>query len=681
MGQYDALLKPLEIKHLTVRNRFLSTSHQPAYNEQGNPSERYIRYQEEKARGGIGIAQCGGATGIAPENSAHYGQIDASRDAVIPHFKKLSDRLREHGAVSTIQLTHGGRRERWDLSNWLPAYAPSPRREPVHRSFPKEMEAYDIRRVRDCYAQAVRRCKEGGIDAVEVTCASQTLIEQFWSPAVNKRADEYGGSLENRMRFGFEVLEAARREVGEDYVIGIRMTGDEMTEGGLGPAECVEIARAYAASGLIDFISVIGGVPSDYVSTAKVWPSMWLPSGAYLHLASAIKAEVDIPIFHATRITDLATAARAVEEGHLDMVGMTKAFIADPHFPAKLLAGREDDIRECVGASYCVDRVLMGHDTVCVQNAATGREETMPHVVPKAANGKRRVVVAGAGPGGLEAARVSAERGHEVVLFEREAETGGQLGIASRVAWREPLSGITRWLDGQVGKLGVDLRLGQEATAEAVLAENPDVVVIATGGTPNKGYFEGTELCSTTWDVLAGRVEPAENVLVYDDQGAQQGPVCAEFMAERGSKVEIMTPDRALLVEVGETSFPAHMAELFKRGVIVTADTRLIAVKREGNKLVAVLRNEFAQAMEEERVVDQVVAEHGTLPNEDLYLALKPLSCNLGELDQRALIAGAPQAIATNPEGAFQLFRVGDALASRNIHTAIYDSLRLCKDL
>ncbi len=681
MGQYDALLKPLQIKNLTIRNRFLSTSHCPNHNHAGRPSERYIRYHEEKARGGIGLTQFGGATGISPENSYHYGQLDGSTDDIIPDYQKMTGRLNDLGAACMIQLTHGGRRERWDLLHWLPAYAPSPRREPSFKSFPKEIEDHDIKRIQGDYAQAARRCREGGLDGVELAYSSMTLVEQFWSPDVNKRTDEYGGSLENRMRFGLEVLEAVRALVGDDYVVGIRMTGDEMIEEGLSQADCIEIAKTHARSGLVDFISVVGAMPRDDVGAATLWPSMWLPSGAFIPLASAIKAEVDIPIFHATRITDLATAARAVEDGHLDMVGMTRAFIADPHFPKKLMEGREDDIRQCVGASYCLDRVGLGIDALCIQNAATAREQTMPHVVPKAANGKRRVVVVGAGPGGLEAARVSAERGHDVVLFEREDSPGGQINIAARVGWREPLSGITRWLDAQVQKLGVDMRLGREASAEDVLAESPQVVVLATGGSPNKGWFAGSELCHTTWDILTGKVAPGASVLIHDDNGAQQGPGCAEFLAERGAKVEIVTPERKLVSEMGTSSFPAHMVELYKRGVVVTANYRLVEVYREGDKLVAVLRNEYAREMEEERLVDQVVAEHGTLPDEALYEALKPLSRNLGEMDLAGLVAGRPQAVAPNPDGAFQLFRVGDAIAGRNIHAAIYDSLRLCKDL
>ncbi len=678
MGQYDALLKPLRIKGLTIRNRVLSTGHAPGYAAGGRVTERYVRYQEEKAKGGVGLTQFGGATATSIENSIDYGQLNGATDDIIPDYRRMAEAIHRHGAACMVQIRHGGRRERWDIANWLPAFAPSPMREPVHRSFPVAMDGRDIARVRADYARAAWRAKEGGLDGVEVSCANQTLIDQFWSPDVNRRADEYGGSLENRMRFGLEVLGEVRALVGPDFVVGIRMSGDEMIKSGLGHEDCIEVARAYARSGLIDFVNVMAAQGRDYRSNALSYIGMDAALAPYLHLASAIKAEIDLPVFHATRLADVATAARAVADGHIDMAGMTRALIADPHLVNKLREDRVDDIRQCVGAVYCIDRVLQAKDALCIQNAATGRERTLPHAVAKA-EGRVRIVVIGAGPAGLEAARVSALRGHDVVLFEREERTGGQVNIAARAGWRESLSGIPRWLDGQVRKLGVDLRLGKEAQVTDVLGENPDIVVIAAGGRPNPGFFKGAELATTTWDILTGRVAPGERVLVYDDNGAEPAPSAADYMAERGSKVEVATPDRQLMAELGMVNFPPFLRRLYAKGVVISPDLGLIELRREGNGLVAVLRNEFTFE-EEEREVDQVVAEHGTLANEALFDALKPHAVNFGELDMRALVAGRAQAIAANPSGRFRLFRVGDAWTSRNIHAAIHDSLRLCKD-
>ena len=680
MSVYPALFQPLSIKGLTIRNRFLSTSHAPAYPEGGRITERYIRYHAEKARGGVGLTQFGGATTVSVENSFHYGQINGAVDEVVPDYRRMAAAIHEHGAACTVQLTHGGRRERWDVVNWLPAFSASATRELVHGSFAVAMEEHDIRRVIHDFAQAARRTREGDLDGVEISCQAGTLIEQFWSPAMNHRVDDYGGSLENRMRFGLEVLAAVRAAVGDDYVVGIRMPGDEMLKGGLTQDDCVAIGRAYAASGLVDFISVVGAQGSTHLDEARIWPTLWVPSAAYLALAGAIKQAVAIPIFHATRITDAATAEHAVKQGYLDMVGMTRAFIADPHHVNKLRAGQEAEIRPCVGLGYCVDRVISGHDALCGHNVAAGRERFIPQIIERSAGATRKVVVVGGGPGGMEAARVSAERGHRVVLFEATGSLGGQLALASRATWRKGLSGIVAWLEQRLQALGVELRFNCLAGAEEVLAETPDVVVIATGGLPNVGHFEGRELATTSWDLLAGGVAAEGDLLVFDENGSHAGLSAAEVAAAAGAHVQIVTPHPRVGTELGGTSLGAHMSELYRHDVRIRPDTRLTRLERAANRLAATVVNGYSGA-QEVLLVDRVVAEHGTLPNDDLYLALKPLSTNLGELDLDALAAFRPPTVVSNPAGEFALFRIGDAWTSRNLHAAMLDAMRCCKDL
>jgi len=680
MTRFASLFEPLTIKKLRIRNRFLSTSHAPGYATGGVITERYIRYQAEKAKGGVGLAQFGGATAVSPENSCYYGQIDGSTDAVVPQFRRMAAAIHAHGAACTVQLTHGGRRERWDIHNWLPTFAPSCLREVIHGSFPAIMEEHDIARIRRDFAAAARRAQEGDLDGVEISCQAGTLIEQFWSPAMNKREDGYGGALENRMRFGLEVLESVRRAVGDGFVVGIRMPGDEMLKGGLSQGDCLAIARGYAASGLIDFISVVGGQATDLKGEARIWPTMWVPSAAYLGLAGAIKREVGVAVFHATRIADAATAEHAVREGYVDMVGMTRAMLADPHFVAKLARGEEASIRPCVGAGYCVDRVIKGLDAQCIHNVATGREETLPQQIERSAGPRRKVVVVGGGPGGLEAARVAARRGHEVVLFEAQDELGGQVLLASRATWRRELLGFVRWLGEELPRLGVEIRVNRLAEAEDVLAESPDVVIVATGGLPNPGQYAGSELATTSWDLLAGAVEPGKDVLVYDENGGAAGMSCAEVAALRGAKVTIATPDRALGVELGGTNLGAHMSELYRHGVAIRPDTRLTGLRRAANRLVAILSNTYREDAEELEF-DQVIGDVATLPNDDLYRRLKPLSRNLGEIDLAAMAEAKPQQIVTNPAGAFALYRIGDAWAARNIHAATLDAMRLCVNL
>ena len=674
----EALLKPLTIKGLTIRNRVMSTSHAPGYGRDGKPQERYQRYHEEKARGGIGLTMFGGSSSVAPDSpAAPWNQVSVADDSVVPFFRQFSERVHAHGAKIMVQLTHMGRRTRWDTENWLPTVSSSPRREPASRSIPKALEAEDIARIVDDFAEAARRCKEGGLDGCEISAAHGHLVDQFWSPSVNQRTDKYGGSLENRLRFGFEVLEAMRAAVGDDYVIGMRMSGDELIADGLSHEDCLTIATEYARRGLVDFLNIVGGQARDEMSHAISLPNMSFPVAPFLYLPSAIKREVDVPVLHAQRVTDLATAAQTVTESHVDMVAMTRAHIADPHLVRKLTEGREDDIRQCVGAGYCIDRIYTGGDALCLQNAATGREGTMPHVIPKAGKAKKAVVV-GAGPAGLEAARVLAERGHSVVLFEKAARMGGQINIAASAGWREALSGIARWLIGQVTRLGVDVRLGTEATEAAILAEKPDVVIVATGGLPSRGHAPGAEKAVTTWDVLTGAVELSGSVLLYDEMGQHNAASTAEQIARRGALLEMVTHDRWIAAEVGTTNQPIHYRELYKLGVIMTPNMELAEIYPEGNRLVAVLRNTMTGA-EEERIVDHIVVEHGTLPVDGLYFGLKDGAANRGVTDLEALIAGQPQHEA--PPGGYVLYRIGDAVAGRNIHAAIYDALRLCKDL
>ena len=680
MAAVDILLSPLRIKNVTIRNRFLSTSHAPGYAIHGNITDRYVAYEAEKAKGGVGLVQFGGASAVSIENSFHYGQINGAVDEVIPQYRRMAAAIHAHGAACTVQLTHGGRRERWDDANWLPAFAPSGLRELIHRSFPAEMEDHDIRRIRGDYVAAVRRAREGDLDGVEISTQAGTLIEQFWSPAMNRRSDGYGGSISNRMRFGLEILEDCRRGVGEDFLIGIRMPGDEMLTGGLSHDDCIEIARTYASSGLIDFISVVGGNATDLKSTAKLWPTMWVPSAPYLKLAYAIKSAADIPILHATRITDAATAKHAVQEGYLDLVGMTRAFLADPHHVNKLKEGRQAEIRPCVGAGYCVDRVLLGKDALCIHNVATGRELTLPHVIVRSAGLPKRIVVIGGGPGGLEAARIAASRGHAVVLFEAAGELGGQIVLAAKATWRRELIGIVRWLADEMDRLKIDVRLNCLAEASDVLEQRPDVVIVATGGLPEVGHFTGRELATTIWDVLTTDVQGGRAALVFDQSGNHAPLSCAQYLASKGLSVEIVTPDRALGLEMADTNLGAHMAEVYKSGTVVTPDTRLDEIRREGNRLRAVLANTYSDR-QSERVVDIVVGDYGTVPNAIVYEELKPLSRNLGETNLHALVAARVQPADGNPKGKFLLHRIGDAWAGRNIHAAMLDAMRICKDL
>ncbi|MGO4685911.1 oxidoreductase [Hyphomicrobium sp. 2TAF46] len=685
--RYPHIFTPLKLNQLTLPNRIYSTAHAEVYADAGGmPGDRYIRYYEEKAKGGLGMAICGGSSPVSidvPQGA--WRPVNLTTDRVIEPMARLAETVHRHGMKIMIQATHMGRRSAYAGDPWPHLVSPSGVREFVHRGNAKAIEIEDIARIIADFAAAAKRVQASGFDGIEISAAHQQLIDQFWSPRTNMRTDEWGGSLENRMRFGLEVLKAVRGAVGRDFCVGLRMCADEFHDDGLDHEVLKEIAQGMSETGMIDFISVIGSGADTHNTLANCMPPMALPPEPFVHLAAGIKSVVNVPILHAQGIRDITQAERILAYGFVDMVGMTRAHIADPHIMKKVREGREDQIRQCVGANYCIDRMYSGSDTLCVQNAATSREATMPHVITQTKGTKRRVVVVGGGPAGLEAARVSRSRGHDVILFERNATVGGQINLAAKAPQREQMAGIVRWFDLETKRLGVDRRLETDATAEMVLNERPDIVVLATGGrsfsdqVANWGAKDGLSISS--WDILSEKVAPAENVLVYDGISAHAGFGTADFLASRGCTVEIVTPDAKVSDDVGGTTFPIFYRRLYSQGIIPTPNHWLDRVYAEGNKKIAVLRNEYTDELEE-RVVDQVVIENGITPNTELYTSLKDRSLNRGQVDPKSLYAAEPQPALQEAtgDGRFLLFRVGDCVSMHNIHAAIYDSLRLCKD-
>ena len=666
----DPLFQPLQIKHLTLKNRIMSTSHASGMDDDGMPGERYQRYHEEKAKGGLALTMFGGSSNVAPDSPSVFNQLRVDHDRVIPYLQSFSDRIHARGAALMCQITHLGRRGDATADNWLPTLAPTPVRETLHRSIPREIDEDDILRIVKAFGQAARRCYEGGLDGLE-THAGAHLIGQFFSPDINRRTDKYGGCVENRARFALMVHDEIRNCVGNNFLVGMRMSIYE-DRGGLSTEDALAIAQLLEREGAIDFLNCVSGRMDTELNLAeKNMPGMTEPLAPFLPQVAEVKKELSLPVFHAARITDVATARYAIREGILDMVAMTRAHIADPQIVNKIMRGEEERIRPCFGASHCMHK-----KPSCIHNPASGRETLLPQVIEPTSADLKNVVVVGGGPAGMEAARVAAERGHRVTLLEATPQLGGQLLLAARASWRRDMISIVDWRVAELEHLGVQVHYNSYADGTDVLALEPDVVIVASGGLPNFGDLEGADLCCSVWDMLSGDVKPERRVLVYDGTCRHEALSCAEQLAIDGAKVTFVTIDGRVGAELGYAEQPVHRKQLYLHKVDVKLDLMLLGVRRDGEQLLATFRNDLTdEAIEIE--TDQVVVERGTSPVDEVFRELKEGAANRGVTDIDSLISSSPQPFEVVAKGGYLLYRIGDAVSSRSVHAALLDAYRI----
>ena len=678
----DSLLQSFKLKHLNLKNRIITTSHEPAYNEDGFPKDRYVAYHLERAKGGIAMTMTAGSTVVSKDSPPSFDNIHAYKDEVVPWIKKLTEAIHDQDCKIMIQLTHLGRRTSWNKGDWLPSISSGKHREPAHKAFPKVAESWDIERIIKEYGDAAERMKEGGMDGVELEGQGH-LIGQFLSPLTNELETEYGGSLENRLRFTLDVLSDIRNKVGQKFIVGIRCVFDEVEKGGITKSDGLKIAKILSDSGLIDYLNINRGrIHTDPILTKHI-PIQGMKSAPHLEFAGEIKKEVNLPIFHASKISDVATARYAISNGLVDMIGMTRGHLADPHIVKKIKEKREDDIRPCVGATYCLDRIYQGEEALCIHNAATGRELKFPNIISKSII-KKKIVVVGAGPGGLEAARIAAERGHEVIVFEAAPDPGGQIRLCAKSARRKDMMGIIDWRMQQCIKKNVKFNFNIIAEAQDVINENPDTIIIATGGMPNLELFEtkkDLENVFTSWDIISGDVKLAENILIYDEAGDHTAMQSAEIAIEQGSTVEFMTPDRLISSEIMGMNLTPYLKNLQNKKITYSIAKRLIDVSIKGNKLNATIGSDYDESFKHNSIYDQIFLNYGVKPLDELYFNLVSFSKNEGEVNYTKFIKGQIQNIIKNKNNKFNLYRIGDAVSSRNIHAAIYDALRLVINL
>ncbi len=656
-GQYQYLFTPIRIGQTVIPNRVVFAAHLTNLAEENLPGPRLTAYYAERAKGGCGLI-------ITEEQSVHpsdwaYQKLIHGFDAhVVPGYKQMTRAVHEHGTRIFAQINHNGM-QCSSIYSRRPVLGPSPLPDPIHREMCKELEQEEIAEIVRGYALVARHVREGGFDGAELQSSHSSLMRQFFSPYYNRRTDNYGGSLENRMRFTLEVIQAVRAEVGRDFTMGIRLCGDELIPAGLTLDDVKEIAKRLEATGQLDFINTSIG---EFHNLYMVEGSMHTPPGYQLFVSAGIRESVKLPVFCTGRIKDPVQAERILREGLADMVDVVRAQICDPGFTRKAREGRTESIHLCISCNqYCIGRMGLNLSLGCIQTPATGNERLFPTIPMPTRNRvqqskKPNVMIVGGGPAGMQAAKVAAQRGFAVKLYERSHELGGQINLLVRVPSRVEFGDASRNLQREIGEAGVEVQLHTEVTAEMIEHEKPDAVILATGSLPLLPQIPGADLphVATVWQVLQGekQVQPGDNILVFDQMGFHQATSTAELLAEKGCNVEIVTPQ---FYVGGDLSITLDIELWYRRalakGIRLTPNHFLAGL---GPNSATIMNNYTGQPRQIEGIALAVMATPQTA-NDTLYYQL------VGKVQQ--------------------LHRIGDCLAPRRVENAILDGERAARAL
>jgi mycofactocin system FadH/OYE family oxidoreductase 2 len=652
-GPYRRLFSPLRVGPLTLRNRVVFAAHLTNYAENGLPTAQHAAYYAARAAGGAGMI-------ITEEHVTHPGDrpyeklIQGFRPEVIGGYRRITAAVHAHGAAILAQLNHNGGQSSGMYAR-RPVWAPSPVPDPLFREVPKAVEAHEIAELAAGFGLVARHCAAGGFDGVELQCSQSSIVRAFLSPAANTRTDGYGGPLAGRARLLLEIIAVVRAAIGPGRALGVRICGDELTEGGITLDEAVAVARLADATGQVDYISTAIGTAT--ATMYAVAPSMQAPPGYAMHLPAAIRRAVSAPVIGTGRISDPGQAERALADGQCDLVGVVRGQIADPDFATKARAGRATGIRTCLACNQeCAGRVGLGRWLGCLPNPRAGRE-SVPRPAPRRAG--RRVHVVGGGPGGLQAAVTAARRGHRVTLFEQAPRTGGQVAVAARAPGRAEFGELVRDLAREAARLGVDIRTGHRVDAEFLLREAPDAVVLATGSRPARpAWAHGHPRVIDVREAADGTHAPAGTVVVIDELGFHPATSTAELLADRGCQVEMITSgmtigqDLNLTLDYETWNIRAGAKGITQRTDLVVVSARTAAATGAGGdpaRLVLDLLH-HPTGTARELTCDWVACAVPARPADELWHALD----------------GAP----------FELHRVGDCRAPRRAHAAVIEGDR-----
>jgi mycofactocin system FadH/OYE family oxidoreductase 2 len=618
MSTFKYLFTPQKIGSLWIKNRILSTGHMTTYVQDGLPTDQMVAYHKERAKGGAGLIIVE-ANAVHPTAAYTSNTIMAFQDNIIPQYTKLAEAVHPYGTKMFVQLFHPGR-EIFPSGTSI-AVAPSPVPTDRFRVMPKALEIEEIKDIVQGYADTAQRVKKGGLDGVEIVASHGYLISQFWSPRTNLRKDEYGGTLENRLRFLKEVIASIREKVGHEYVVGLRLSMDDFEQNGATFSEVYEIVQYIDKKiGGLDYLNVTGGSCSTLVSSIFIVPPAPVPPAHFASHSGQIREIVSIPVFVSGRVNDPVIAEKVLASGQADMVAMTRAMICDPHIANKAMREEFDKIRACIGCNQaCIGHMHQNIPISCIQNPVTGRE--IQYSEMKKAESVKSVIVVGGGPAGMKAAVIAAEKGHKVTLLEKSDELGGQVKLARKIPTREEFGELIPNLKRELSLSGVEIRLQTEATKELISAIHADEVIIATGAVPFFPDVEGIHLpmVTTSWEILEGTRKAGKNVIVADWKGDMPGVGVAMYLKDQGCNVEILTTCYHIGYSLQQYVRDTILTQLHLKEVKMTAHYRLSKVEES----VVTFENIYTGQLLRRENVDTLVLATGHIQQNDLYNELK----------------------------------------------------------